>query len=155
MLKIIKLIVSLAISFAAAAVGSLATFPNITTWYAALNKPFFSPPNWVFGPVWTILYTLLGISLYLVWNSRYKQTKKPAFAIFGVQLALNALWSLVFFGLHWPWGGVIIIALLLASIVVNIKMFWPISKPAAYLLLPYAAWVSFATLLNLAVAWIN
>lgn len=155
MLKAIKFITSVAVSFAAAAVGSLATIPNIPTWYAALDKPFFSPPNWVFGPVWTVLYLLMGISLYLVWTAQYKKSKKAAYTLFGVQLTLNALWSLVFFGLHAPWAGVLIIVLLLASIVATMRLFWPISKPAAYLLLPYIAWVSFATALNTAVALLN
>lgn len=90
-----------------------------------------------------------------MWTASYKKTKKPAFIIFGLQLALNTLWSLVFFGLHAPWAGVAVIALLLASIVANIKLFLPISKTGAYLLFPYVAWVSFATLLNVAVALLN
>jgi len=143
------------VSFVAAAIGSLATIPNITTWYAMLEKPFFSPPNWVFGPVWTLLYLLMGLSLYLVWVAPYKKSKKSAFTLFGLQIVLNVLWSLVFFGLHLPWVGVVIIGLLLAAIIGTIKYFRPISKTAAYLLLPYVAWVSFATLLNIAVALLN
>ncbi len=155
MLKVIKFITSVFVPFAAAAIGSAVTFPNIATWYAALNKPFFSPPNWLFGPVWTVLYLLMGLSLYLVWVAKYKKTKRPAFVMFGVQLALNTLWSVVFFGLHAPWVGVVIILLLLASIIAAIRLFWPINRTAAYLMLPYAAWVSFATLLNIAVAGLN
>lgn len=155
MLKPLKLVASILLPFAAAAIGSAATFPNISTWYATLDKPFFSPPNWLFGPVWTLLYLLMGLSLYLVWAADYEKTKKPAFVAFGLQLVLNALWSLVFFGLHAPWAGVVVIVLLLASIVATARLFWPISKPAAYLLFPYILWVGFATLLNIAVAVLN
>lgn len=97
----------------------------------------------------------MGLSLYLVWVAPYKKSKKLACTIFGLQLTLNALWSLVFFGLHAPWAGVVIIVLLLASIIATIRLFWPISKTAAYLLLPYVAWVSFAALLNIAIAVLN
>ncbi len=158
MLKLIspfKLIVSLALSFMAAAVGSVATIANIPTWYAALAKPEFSPPNWLFGPVWTLLYVLIGISLYLVWVTKYDRSKRAAFTFFGVQLALNTLWSLVFFGGHWLWGGVVVITVLLVSIIVAARLFWPISKTAAYLLVPYMLWVSFATALNIAIAVLN
>jgi tryptophan-rich sensory protein len=155
MVKLVKLLVSLAASSAAGAIGSIATITNIPTWYAALEKPFFNPPNWVFGPVWTTLYVLMGISLYLAWTTSYKKPKKWAYSAFGVQLVLNTLWSLVFFGLHQPWAAVVIIALLLVSIVMTIKLFWPISKPAAYLLVPYLAWVMFASVLNTAVALLN
>ncbi len=155
MLKLVKFLVSELLSFSAAGIGSIATIANIPTWYTALEKPFFSPPNWLFGPVWTVLYLLMGLSLYLVWVAQYKGTKKWAFLFFGIQLVLNALWSLVFFGLHAPWAGVVIIALLLASILVTAKLFWPISRSAVYLLAPYAAWVSFATCLNVAVALLN
>ncbi len=154
-LKLIKLITSMALVFVAAAIGSAATLPNISTWYATIEKPFFSPPNWVFGPVWTLLYLLIGLSLYLVWVARYKKPKTPALAVFGLQLTLNILWSVVFFGLHAPWVGVAVIVLLLVSIAATIRLFWPISKASAYLLLPYAAWVGFATILNTAVALLN
>lgn len=150
-----KFIVSLAVSFLAGGLGSLATFANIPTWYAGLSKPVFNPPNWVFGPVWTLLYALMGISLYLMWTSISKKSKRSAFTFFGAQLVLNALWSLAFFGLHWPWGGVVIIVLLLVVIVLTIRSFLPISRSAAYLLIPYLTWVSFAAILNIAVGLIN
>lgn len=154
-IKVVKLIASIAVSFGAAAIGSLATVPNIPTWYASLAKPAFSPPNWLFGPVWTLLYLLIGLSLYLVWTAGYKKPKRLAFTAFGLQLVCNALWSLVFFGLHAPWAGAAVIILLFGSIVVTMRLFWPISKLAAYLLVPYLAWVSFATLLNISVALLN
>ncbi|MBL8160281.1 tryptophan-rich sensory protein [Candidatus Saccharibacteria bacterium] len=150
-----KLIASLAVAFSAAAIGSLATIPNIPTWYEALEKPFFSPPNWVFGPVWTLLYTLIGISLYLVWSAKTKHSKRNAYLAFGIQLALNALWSLVFFGLQQPWLGVGVIIALLVMIILTMREFWPIRRYAAYLLVPYLLWVCFATCLNIAVALLN
>jgi translocator protein len=150
-----KLVTSLVLPFVAGAIGSLATFSNIATWYAELAKPVLSPPNWVFGPVWTTLYVLMGISLYLVWTAKYKKSKRLALTLFGVQLTLNTLWSLVFFGAHWLWGGVVVILPLLAAIAMTVRRFLPISRPAAYLLVPYVLWVGFATVLNIAVALIN
>lgn len=154
-MKVLKLAASLAISFSAAAIGSLVTIPNIPTWYAALEKPFFNPPNWVFGPTWTILYIFIGISLYLVWIAETKDSKQKAYIIFGIQMTLNALWSLVFFGLHQLWPGLIVILALLISIALTIKYFWKFSRWASYLLVPYILWVSFAACLNLALALLN
>lgn len=154
-ISITKLTTSLLLPFIAGAIGSLATFANIPTWYTTLAKPVFSPPNWVFGPVWTLLYILIGISLYLVWIAKGKHSKRLAFIFFGAQLVLNALWSLVFFGGHWLWGGVLVIILLLIAIGVTIRLFCSVSKPAGYLLVPYIAWVCFAMVLNIALAWLN
>jgi tryptophan-rich sensory protein len=154
----VRLFLSLAVAFAAGAIGSIVTFPSITTWYAGLDKPFFSPPNWVFGPVWTLLYALMGISLYLVWTAKIKgkkQTKRGAYIAFGAQLLLNSLWSAVFFGLHQPWAGVGVIAALWFTIVATMWLFWPISRRAVYLLVPYLLWVGFAGALNIAVAMLN
>jgi translocator protein len=140
----------------AGAIGAIFTFDAIPAWYAALNKPFFSPPNWVFGPVWTALYILMGISAYLVWQKGWQ--KKPfrsALALFGLQLFLNTLWSILFFGLRSPLMGLVGILPLWLSIALCIRVFCPIDRKAAYLLLPYLAWVSFATLLNLAVWLLN
>jgi translocator protein len=152
----IKLAVSIGLSLAAGAIGSVATIPNIPSWYAALDKPWFSPPNWVFGPVWTTLYILMGISLYLVWtSSAVKGSKRTAYILFGVQLGLNALWSIVFFGLHAPFAAVAVISMMLVTILLTAKVFWQYSPIASWLLVPYFAWVSFATCLNLAVAVLN
>jgi benzodiazapine receptor len=153
--KFVKFIIALAGPFAAGAIGSLATISNIPTWYAALNKPSFSPPNWLFGPVWTTLYILMGISLYVVWTASYKDSKQAAYVAFAVQLVLNTVWSLVFFGLHLPWGGVVVIAALLVAILATVKLFWPISRLASYLLIPYILWVAFAAVLNVSVAYLN
>lgn len=154
-MKIIKLVASLILSFSAAAIGSLATIPNITTWYAYLEKPFFNPPNWLFGPVWTILYALIGASLYLLWVHTAKASKHRAYVFFGIQLALNAAWSIVFFGLHQLWLGVVVIVALVFAVILTIEQCWKISRPAAYLLGPYLAWISFATCLNIGIALLN
>ena len=154
-MRILKLIASLIIAFSASAIGGLATSQNISGWYEALEKPFFNPPNWVFAPVWTVLYALIGISLYLIWSNESKITKGRAYLIFAVQLGLNTLWSIVFFGLHQTWWGLFVVMALLISIVFNLLIFKKISKLAGYLLTPYLLWVSFATCLNLAIAILN
>lgn len=150
-----RLIISLALSFLAGALGSLATFPSIPTWYAGLAKPWFVPPNWIFGPVWTLLYILMGVSLYLVWMQKSKQSKKLAYVFFGAQLALNAAWSVVFFGLHQPAAAVVVIGALLVMILLTMLKFWSFSKKAAYLLIPYVLWVCFASALTVAIAVLN
>lgn len=154
-MKIVKLVSSLIISFSAAALGGLATTPSIPTWYASLEKPFFNPPNWVFGPVWTVLYTFIGVSLYLVWIKQTPGSKELACGVFGLQMALNALWSIVFFGLHLPWLGLVVIISLDIIVLYMIKVFRTHSKLASNLLLPYFAWITFATVLNLAIAILN
>lgn len=129
-MKFLKLALAIGLSLAAGAIGSLATTPNIPIWYAALSKPPLTPPNQVFGPVWTTLYILMGVSLYLIWTSKGRD-KRAAYILFGVQLALNTLWSLVFFGLRQPWLGVLIIALLLAAIILTIRQFKQYNRAAA------------------------
>lgn len=157
-----KLIVSLVITQAAGLIGAIFTFEAIPNWYAGLVKPSFAPPNWLFGPVWTLLYLMMGISLYLIWNQRStKLTKKKlnqstcALYVFFTQLFFNFIWSPVFFGLQSPLAALVVIAILWGLIVTTIKLFYPMSKLAAYLLVPYLAWVSFATILNGAIAWLN
>lgn len=145
---------SIIFSLAAGAIGSLATVPNIPTWYQQLEKPLLNPPNWIFGPVWTTLYTLMGIALALVILHR-SEGKKRAYVWFGIQLALNTLWSIVFFGFHLPWLAVIIIVALLVSIVMTIREFRRFVPATLWLLLPYLAWVCFATYLNTGIAFLN
>ena len=141
-------------SFAAGAIGSLATIPNIPTWYVSLDKPPLLPPNGVFGPVWTVLYLLMGIALALLIT--HKATgKKFAYAWFAVQLTLNTLWSVVFFGLHLPWPGAVIIIALIGAIVMTILAFRRFVPATTWLLMPYLAWVCFATYLNVGVALLN
>lgn len=151
----IKLVVSLAISFSAAAIGSLATTPNIPTWYAVIEKPFFTPPNWVFGPVWSFLYLLIGISLYLIWTHNDQLSKRTAYILFGLQMILNTAWSLVFFGLQMPWAGMAIILLLDIAVIATLIRFYRIHKIAGLLLIPYLAWIVFATFLNSGIAILN
>jgi benzodiazapine receptor len=152
----VLLIISVAICLVAGVIGSFFTTPNIPTWYADLNKPWFTPPSWVFGPVWTILYILMGISLFLVlregWERRDVQIGT---AVFGIQLALNILWSYLFFGLRSPLYGLIGIVALWIAILATIVWFFRISRPAAILLIPYIAWVSIATALNYSIYVLN
>ena len=132
------------------------TIASIPTWYQTLNKPFFSPPNWVFGPVWTALYFLMGVSAYLVWeNGLNNKQVKTALVFFIMQLTFNFLWSVIFFGLHLPFVALIDIIALWLAILITIIKFNKLSKPAAYLLIPYILWVSFATLLNLSIVVLN
>ncbi len=149
-------ITSLTVPFIAAAIGSYFTAPAINTWYRTLEKPFFSPPNWVFGPMWTLLYLMMGIALYLVWIANKKNKHRSAgIQCYAAQLVLNAGWSILFFGLHAPFfAGLAIIALWL-FIFLTIKEFRRVSKPAAWLLIPYLCWVSFAAVLNIAIIILN
>ena len=149
-----KLLASIAMPFAAGAVGSYFTFSQIASWYATLSKPFFSPPNWLFAPVWTILYLLIGISFYIFWTSKYKK-KKLGYCAFSAQIALNALWSFAFFGAQSPLLGLAVIVPLWASILLMILEFRKADRCAGNLLVPYLLWVSFATLLNAAIFILN
>lgn len=137
-------------------IGSAFTFPSLGGWYAALNKPSFSPPNWLFGPVWTALYLLMGIALYLVIAKGIKKRKaRTAVLFFSIQLALNLMWSILFFGLRSPLFGLIGISALWVSIAITILEFYGVSKAAGRLLLPYIVWVTFAALLNFYVFVLN
>lgn len=147
--EILALAAAVIICLSAGAIGSIFTFSSIPTWYAGLQKPDLAPPNWVFGPVWTTLYVMMGVSAFMIYRKGTKhKAVRQALAVFGVQLALNALWSILFFGMQSPLYGLVCIAALWLSIAACIAMFWKLSKPAAYLLVPYILWVSFASLLN-------
>lgn len=150
-----KLLVSFAACFGVAYLGSVSTISSITGWYASLNKPFFNPPNWVFGPVWTLLYFLMAVSVYLVWKKGVTKKTKPALLLFAVQLVLNYLWSYFFFGLQKPLLAFVEILLLWFAIYLTIVRFKSISKLASNLLIPYILWVSFAVVLNLGIVIIN
>lgn len=151
----LKLIASLLLCQLAGFVGSLFTTPAIPTWYKTLNKPFFTPPNWIFSPVWISLFVLMGISLFLVWRRQGHPRFKTALTFFSLQLVLNVLWSVAFFGLRSPLLGFIDIVLLWLAIFLTIQNFLKISKLAGGLLLPYLLWVSFATLLNFSLWVLN
>jgi len=148
-IELFKLIISILICHSAGFIGAVFTSSAIPTWYDSLKKPPFSPPNWIFGPVWIILYTLMGISAYLVWRQGINDSQvKTALIIFGVQLFLNALWSPIFFGFRALFAGLIVIIIMWIAILLTILAFLKISTVAAVLLIPYILWVSFATILN-------
>ncbi len=151
-----KLPLSLILCQLAGGVGSLFTRPAIATWYRTLNKPTFSPPNWLFAPVWISLYFLMGISLFLVWRreGEFPQVKR-ALTLFFIQLILNASWSILFFGLRSPLLGFIEIVLLWLAILLTLKTFSRISTIGSILLWPYFGWVSFAAILNLSIWFLN
>jgi tryptophan-rich sensory protein len=144
-----KLIISIFICLFAGFIGSFFTLPAIPTWYATLLKPSFAPPNWVFFPIWTSLFIMMGISLFLVWQKGCEDKKvKTALYLFAGQLILNALWSVAFFGLRSPLLGLMDIIILWIAILATILSFMKLSKTAAYLLIPYILWVSFAAIVN-------
>lgn len=148
-------VLCVAICLAVGGVGTIFTVPAIPAWYKTLNKPFFTPPAWLFGPVWTTLYVLMGISLGLVYNLKKSLSRTRAMQIFALQLSLNALWSYAFFGLKSPLFGLIVIVVLWLTIFQTIRTFSKLSKPAAQQLIPYLAWVSYASVLNLAIFLLN
>jgi tryptophan-rich sensory protein len=147
--NVVKFIVAILVCQIAGLIGSVFTAPSIPEWYANLQKPFFSPPNWVFAPAWITLYILMGVSLYLVWRKGWhRKGVRTGLLLFGIQLVLNAAWSIIFFGLQNPLLAFVEIIVLWLAIVLTIHQFWRIKKPAAYLLIPYILWVSFAAALN-------
>lgn len=156
MVKALKFILAVLICELTGIVSGFFTISPIKDWYLYLNKPFFSPPNWVFGPVWTLLYFLMGVSVFIIWNKGLKKDRnRAAVSLFGYQLVLNFFWSIIFFGFRSPILGLIEIVILWILIFKTIQAFYKISKPAAYLLIPYLAWVSFASILNLAIVVLN
>lgn len=131
--------------------GALITYPAVLTWYQTLREPIFAPPDWIFGPVWTILYALMGIASYLVAREGMRaEGVRTALRWYGIQLALNLAWSIIFFGMHAIGFALICIAALWVSIIATIVSFAHVSRAASWLLAPYAIWVSFAALLNYA-----
>lgn len=150
----LKLAIAIVVSEFAGIIGSIFTVSAIPTWYATLVKPTLNPPSWIFGPVWTILYALMGIAAFLVWKKGWdRKDVRKALAVFGLQLVLNAVWSIIFFGLHSPLWALVDIILMWLAIVWTMVLFYKISKPAMWLLVPYILWVSFATYLNYSI-WI-
>ena len=150
-----KLVISLSLPFLAGFIGSYFTAPAIPTWYAGLRKPFFNPPNWIFGPVWTLLYLLMGISFYLIYKSKKTNYTNLSYCYFFGQLVLNSLWSIAFFGLRNIGLALIVIFLLSILIFITIMLFEKINKTASYLLMPYFLWVLFATILNFSIFILN
>lgn len=157
-IKLSKGIISVAVCVLVGFLSGFATQSSVKTWFPTLVKPFFNPPAWVFAPVWTILYILMGLSIAIVWsneNVKKGENKKKAMFLFGVQLLLNALWSILFFGLCNPFLAFIEILLLWLLIFETIKAFGKIDTLASKLLYPYLVWVSFATLLNGSIWYLN
>ncbi len=146
--NLIKLFVSIVFTLGIGSLGAVFTTSEIPTWYATLQKPSFNPPNYLFGPVWTVLYILMGISLYLIWKQPASTIKTTAITLFMIQFTLNFFWSIIFFNQHQiGWALVEIIAMWL-FILLTIFWFAKLDKTAAWLLVPYISWVSFATILN-------
>ncbi len=150
------LVIAIIIPQAAGLIGTVFTTPAIPTWYAALTKPALNPPSWVFGPVWTTLFVLMGIASFLVWRHGWDNKKvKVALSLFGVQLVLNTLWSIIFFGAQNPglaFAGLVVLWLAIAATIIT---FARVSKAAAWLLVPYICWVTFAGYLNFAIWQLN
>ena len=134
-------------------IGGLATAPSIESWYRTIAKPDWTPPDWVFGPVWTILYIMMGVAAWLVWKTRDRVA--PAMVLFGVQLALNLAWSLLFFGARSPGLALIEVVFLWTSVLLTMLAFFGRQSTAGWLLVPYLAWVSFAALLNFVIWSMN
>lgn len=150
-----KLLLSLLITLAVGSIAGIATASSIGTWYAALNKPFFNPPNWIFAPVWTTLYIFMGIALFLIWRLPASPARNKALPIFYAQLALNFAWSFIFFNFHQTGAAFAEILLMWAAIVITIRHFYALQKAAAWLLVPYLLWVSFASVLNFSIWQLN
>jgi len=151
-----KIALSIGICLLVGFLSGFATQSAVGDWYGTLTKPFLNPPNWIFGPVWTVLYLLMGLSAGLVWSKGFHHKwVKTALYHFGFQLILNGLWSIVFFGFKNPLFGLLVVLALWILILLTIKWFRVVSKQAAYLLYPYLAWVSFATYLNFSIWLLN
>ena len=154
---VVLLLFAIAVVASAGLIGNLATIPNIPVWYAGLNKPGFTPPNWVFGPVWSLLYAMMVLAFWRVLLRRPRWTTAGwrVVGVFLVQMALNAFWSVAFFGMHNPLLGLVVVIALELMIVATIMTFKPIDRMAALLLAPYAVWVGYATALNAAIVGLN
>jgi benzodiazapine receptor len=151
-----KLAAAILLCVIVGSIGSLVTLTGPGSWYTTLQKPFFAPPNWLFAPVWIMLFVLMGIALYLVWESGTERREvKAALGIFGVQFFLNVIWSFLFFGLKSPLLGFVDIILLWVMIAATIWVFFRVRKSAAYFLIPYIAWVTLASALNGAIYFMN
>lgn len=154
--NLFRLVISILVPQLVGLIGRYFTTQSLTPWYESLTKPTFTPPNEVFGPVWFVLYLLMGIALYLVWSKGLENDEaKAAVIVFGIQLFFNLLWSIVFFGLQSPILGLLVIVLLWVGIFFTIRRFYPISKVAAWLLVPYLLWVTYAGAVNLGIVFLN
>jgi tryptophan-rich sensory protein len=141
--------------FGAAAIGGAFTSSSVGSWYQTLSKPSFNPPSWVFGPVWTVLYAMMAVAAWRVWRQRGFSGAPAALALFGVQLVLNLGWSLLFFGARMPGAAFAEIVVLWGAILLTTLAFFRIDRPAGWMMVPYLAWVSFASVLNFAIWQMN
>jgi tryptophan-rich sensory protein len=155
--NIVAFAIALAAPLVVAAIGGYATSSSVSTWYPTLNKPAWNPPAWVFGPVWTVLYLLMGVASWLVWRKRAEQEARVRRALgwYGLQLGLNMGWSLIFFGLQQIGLALVEIVALWSALLITTVKFGRIRRDAAWLLLPYLLWTTFATALNAAIWWLN
>jgi benzodiazapine receptor len=155
--KVTRILIVVVTCLAVGYFSGMITREAITTWYPTLVKPSFNPPNWVFAPIWTLLYAMMGVAAGIIWNQMEtdRTIVKKALQFFAIQLALNAVWSYLFFGLKNPMLALLEIALLWLMIYETYLKFVKINKIAGYLLLPYLAWVSFASVLNASIFWLN
>lgn len=154
--KLFRISIAMLICVLIGFLSSIATQTSLDTWYASLNKPSFTPPNWIFGPVWILLYIMMGIAAGIVWSKGfYHKWVKTALYHFGFQLLLNAAWSIIFFGLQNPLIALLDIIALFILLLFTIKWFTVVNSTAAYLLIPYVIWVAFATALNFGIWQLN
>lgn len=152
----LKLIIAVALPLVVGATSGFFTMTGVESWYQTINKPSWNPPNWVFGPVWTTLYILMGVALFLVWKADTSaELKKIAISLFAVQLVFNFFWSFIFFYLQQPGWAVLELAIMWIFILLTIFAFAQVSKTAAWLLVPYISWVSFAGILNYTIWKLN
>jgi benzodiazapine receptor len=158
---VVALVLFLAISFAVAAFGAITTIATVDGWYAGADKVAWTPPNWLFGPVWTALYVMMAVAAWLVWRRRFFDYVTPALTLYVAQLFLNAVWTPLFFGGYTVvgapalWLALAVIVLLDICVAGTLLVFWPTSRPAALLLVPYLAWILYATTLNWGIAVLN
>jgi translocator protein len=151
--NLVSVVICVAIPLLVGAISGLATATSIKTWYLSLDKPSFNPPNFVFGPVWTTLYILMGVSLYMIWRAQKGNARTNAIRIFGIQLVLNFAWSFIFFYFHQIFFALLEIIMIWIGVLLMIIIFRRVDKTAAYLQIPYLLWVSFASVLNASI-WI-
>ncbi len=144
-----------ALCLAVGAIGGWVTQASVQTWYPTLAKPWFTPPNWLFGPAWTVLYVTMAIAAWLVWRSEDRVRAHDALYLFAIKLALNLGWSLVFFGLRDPGLALIEVVVFWLAIAATTRAFWQLDRRSGLLMVPYLAWVAFAALLNAAIWWMN
>jgi len=150
-----RLLLSLAIPLSAGVLGSLFTAPAVRSWYLTINRPVWIPPSWLFGPVWTALFIMMGVALYLVWSAKMSNRVRMSLKLFAAQLVLNVLWSVLFFGMGNFWLAFGEILVLWIFILITIVSFEKVNKVASWLMVPYLLWVTFASYLNFTIASLN